>query len=413
MTSVIEDKIETSQQNDNSNRKNNNSVSISVSDIEARNKRIQSEMVERDQVATTNKIQNITLAREWAYNLEMLVDNRLVPWGKETIFSTIHMNLRRQGMSAYGLQNVYEAFRSPEYDKYKFQKALDIVNKRAQTWTNQTIEEINKLLAEEEAAYNSQINDAFLTIETHFKNPSVQDKMQKYFNQYEKEQKKAKQQVKDLDKICMEHPEPQISNFYDALKYMVKVGEETIDRVFNYPPLNFGDDHYYTRGVMLYTKWLKSIADLKNSRSNYSWIDIIIEQYNQSTHSAMSKSKIEALFRDKSYRHLKGTMRKVTREQIDAKAPIIIDLAREIVELAPLIIGVEFGGLIRDVFKELIEEEHPLILIIASRVIENTEILLGPDLYKDLCQAGWNAGFHVRRHDKLSESAFGNSTLAN
>lgn len=383
------------------------SIQISVSDIETRNNRIKREMIEVGGAANTQKERIVTLVKEWAYNLELLVDNKLVQWGKDVIYSTILANLHKDGMSDVGMQYVYDVFKNPDFNRFKVSKNLPSSSPAPLT---SLLAQQKKALEIEKQASEIQVNDAIYTLELHTDNARVKEWKRKQLVILEKEVRKEKQLQKDLDKICMEHPEPQISSFYDALKKLSKVSDIVAERVRKYPPLSKDDDQYFTSGVMLYLRWLQSIADLKNSRSNYSWIDIKMEQNNQSTHSAMSKSKIEAMFRSEEFKNLQGMMRKVTREQIDAKAPVIIDIARQVTLCAAILWG-EMGAVIRDVFQELIDEGHPLLLNIASRIIENSKPLITIDIYKDMCQAPWNAGFHVRRHDKLSESAFGNASL--
>jgi hypothetical protein len=312
-------------------------------------------------------------------------------------------------MSAAGMVSVYEVFKNPDFNRFRLIKKNTNSTKLSEPQLAKP--EIKKLYEVEKAAENIQVNDAIYIFEAYPDNEKVKEWRQRNFTQYEKEVKKNKQLQKDLEKICMEHPEERISSFSEALKRLSKIADIAAQRVEKYPPKNDKDDQYFTQGVLLYTKWIQSIADLKHSRSNYSWMDIGIEQDSQSTHSAMSKSKIEAMFASPEFKHLEGLLRKVTREQIDAKKPIIIEIAKQVTICAAMLLG-EIGAVIRDVFQTLIDEEHPQLLVIASKINENTVPLITIDIYKDMCQAPWNGGFHIRRHDKLSESAFGNSTLA-
>lgn len=219
--------------------------------------------------------------------------------------------------------------------------------------------------------------------------------------QFDKENKRSKQALKDLDKICIVKPEPRDSNLSEALFHLAKIAEEAGKRIVTYPPSSIEDDLYYRNGISILIDYLKSLADMKWSRSVYSWIDIDNEKHTQSTHSAMSKSKIESI---------KGELRKVTREQIDSKDPVIIELANRIVEASEFIVGKQ-GLIIKNIFESLLDGENPAVLEVALRIIENAPFLIALDIYKDKCQAPYTADFHLRRHDKLSESAFGNSTM--
>lgn len=355
---------------------NSETVEISSSDLEIRNNTIAKEIVAEGDKAMTQKMKIVTLAREWAYNLEQMVDRDLVLWPKDTIYGTILENLRKQGISAVGRIHIYEAFSSPEYNKYRRYRKISTsasvkaVEPQIAPPTPSPLV-LKKIYDEEKAADDIQVNDALFIIEQNLEHDTVKAHLQKHFVQYEKEQKRSRQQEKDLSKICMEKPEPRESRLSEMLKHLAVLTEIAADRVETYPPKTEEDDIYFKNGVSILIDWMQSIADLKWSRSIYSWIDIDNEKHTQSTHSAMSKSKIESA----SIKHpeINGMLRKVTREQIDAKDPIILDLAARIIEACPFLIAL--------------------------------------DIYKDSCQAPWNGGFHLRRHDKLSESAFGNSSL--
>ena len=390
-----------------------NSIEISARDLELRNDRIGNMIVDKSHTAMSQKLEIRTLSLEYASNLEEMVDRKLVPWPKDTIFNTILENLNRKGITAVGKSYVYEAFNHEEYDRFKtIKKQGWRTSNNNNSSSNNNTKNQQQQCTHEKAAITSQINDALLVLEQNYDNPLIKERLAKYFAQYEKETRREKQQTKDLDRICMEHPEPQITSFYEALKKLAKTADIAAQRVLNYPPTDAHDDQYYTRGVLLYLKWLESIADLKQSRSNYSWIDIQIEKNSQSTHSAMSKSKIEAM--SIKIKELNGMLRKVTREQIDAKEAEIIQLAKDLITMAPEITGDFTWHIIREVLDELIEEGHHLVLPVAISVIQKLgPILIAFDHYKDKYQAGWNGGFHLRRHEKLSESAFGNSTMTN
>lgn len=389
-------------------------VEISKTDIELRNNRIVNEIINESDKAMNQKLKIKTLVLEYADNLEQLVERKLVPWSKEMIFSIIMNNLQVKGISSVGVYYVYQAFNHPEFNKFKYfrnhgwhPKQQQQQQQQQQLQQKQQSQEVKKLCEAEKSAISIQINDALFTLEQNFDNPLVKERLEKYFIEYEKQKKKAKNHEKDLSRICMEKPEPKDSNLQEMLMYLSKLAEKAASRVHDYPPLNEQDDIYFKNAVSLITDWIQSIADLKWSRSIYSWVGIELEKENQSTHSAMSKSKIEC--RSNLIAEINELMRKVTREQIDAKHPIIIKIASLITRLAEFTLG-PIGRTINYVFHNLIEENHPLLLEIAARIIENCYPLAAISIYKDDCQAPWNGGFHVRRHDKLSESAFGNST---
>ncbi|MDR4490841.1 MAG: hypothetical protein R2685_08060 [Candidatus Nitrosocosmicus sp.] len=409
--------------------KHQETIDISKTDLEIRNDTLANEIVNESDKAMNQKLKIKTLVLEYADNLEQMVERKLVPWSKEMIFSIILNNLKIKGISYVGEQYVYGAFNYPEYNKFKYfrnhgwnqqqkqqgqqqDKEDDNNKKQIPTTTTTktktvTAEQNNKFVDIEKAVISSRVNDALLTLEQNLDHPAVIERLEKHYLRIDKERKKAKQQERDLAKICMEKPKPRESTLQELLLQLEKICPVAATNVFNYPP-DPKDDLYFKQAVSIIIEWVQSLADRKWSRSIFSWIDIQLERTEQSTHSAMSKSKI--FCRSDILQELNEMQRKVTREQIDAKHPVIIGMAKRLTEMAEFVLGGPWA-IIKEVFAELIEQEHPLVLTIASRIVQRCPPLIAMAYYKDTYQAPWNAGFHVMRHDKLSESAFGNSTM--
>jgi hypothetical protein len=414
--------------NTSSSVKQQQTIDVSKTDLEIRNDTIANEIVDESDKAMNQKLKIKTLVLEYADNLEQMVDRKLVPWQKEMIFSIILNNLRLKGITGVGEQYVYAAFNYPEYNKFKYYKnyawnsntnpaATTTQKKQLQQQSDnnkssllpsaQVVNQDSKFLDIEKTVISSRVNDALLTLEQNLDHPSVIERLEKHYLRIDKERKKAKQQERDLAKICMEKPKPRESTLQELLLQLEKICPVAATNVFNYPP-DPKDDLYFKQAVSIIIEWVQSLADRKWSRSIFSWIDIQLERTEQSTHSAMSKSKI--FCRSDILQELNEMQRKVTREQIDAKHPVIIGMAKRLTEMAEFVLGGPWA-IIKEVFTELIEQEHPLVLTIASRIVQRCPPLIAMAYYKDTYQAPWNAGFHVMRHDKLSESAFGNSTM--
>jgi len=401
--------------------KQQETIDVSKTDLEIRNDTIANEIVNESDKAMNQKLKIKTLVLEYADNLEQMVERKLVPWQKEMIFSIILNNLKLKGISYVGEQYVYGAFNYPEYNKFKYfrnhgwntqqkqqgQQGQEKEDNKKQSTTVTLEQNHNKFVDIEKAAISSRVNDALLTLEQNLDHPFVIERLEKHYLRIDKERKKAKQQEKDLSRICMERPEPRESTLQELLLQLEKICPVAATNVFNYPP-DPKDDLYFKQAVSIIIEWVQSLADRKWSRSIFSWIDIQLERTEQSTHSAMSKSKI--FCRSDILQELNEMQRKVTREQIDAKHPVIIGMAKRLTEMAEFVLGGPWA-IIKEIFAELIEQEHPLVLTIASRIVQRCPPLIAMAYYKDTYQAPWNAGFHVMRHDKLSESAFGNSTM--
>ena len=200
-----------------------NSVEVSKSDLELQNDTLANEIVDKSHKAMSQKIEIKTMVLNYADNLEQLVEKKYYTWPKEFIFSIILENLSRKGISIVGRQYIYEAFNSEEYDKFKLIKKHGWHANKEQNQPPQNTAPINNLITQEKAALSSQINDAMLVLEQNYENPQVKERLSKYFTQYEKENRKEKQQNKDLDRICMEKPESEISSFSEALHRLSKL----------------------------------------------------------------------------------------------------------------------------------------------------------------------------------------------
>ncbi|MDN5844739.1 MAG: hypothetical protein L0H53_00520 [Candidatus Nitrosocosmicus sp.] len=347
------------------------------------------------------RLKMITLER--AFDMETLVSRREkgYEYPVDVIFSIIYWNYQRLGMSASGLEYTREIFADKQYDKYKSGIYLkQTLQNRARQDIPLNIATLEQLQAIEIESENIAIRKALATIEANMDNPLLKEKIPVYSSQILKEEKKEKEELKELETVRISKPEPRETKFSDILGEISQLAEKAQERVIAYPPSD-EDDLYLKNGMSIIRDYLRSISDLKFCRSMYSWFDIVFEKYSQSTHSAMSKSKILSIMNE---------ARKVTREQIDAKDPILIKIAARITGAAPFVLG-GVGMLIKDVFADMIETENPALIHVAIRIIELAPYLLSQDAYKDKYQAPYTADFHKRRHNKLSESSFGNSTM--
>jgi len=347
------------------------------------------------------RLKMITLER--AYDMETLVTRREkgYEYPVDVIFSIIYCNYQRLGMSASGLEYTREIFSDKQYDKYKSGAYMKLtLQNRSRQQPLPNIAALEQLQAVEMEATDNAVKKALSVIEQHIDHPLLKEKIPAYSSMLLKDEKKEKEEIKELETVRIHKPQPRETRFSDLLGEISQLAEKAQERVIDYPPSE-EDDLYLKNGMSIIRDYLRSISDLKYSRSIFSWFDITFEKHSQSTHSAMSKSKILSIM---------GEVRKVTREQIDAKDPILITLASKVLDICPFILG-SVGQLIKDVFTDMIETENPALIHVAIRIIELCDPLLQMDIYKDKYQAPFTADFHIRRHDKLSESAFGNSTM--
>lgn len=360
-----------------------------------------SEAIECDISSENSRLRLKMIALERAYDIEILVNRKVkgYEFPVDVIFSIIYENYKRKGMSRSGLDYIREIFSDPKFDIYK-----SGIYSRPQTPRTlkqvQTSSGKDKLLAGEIESSDNAVKNAIAIIEQNLDHPLLREKLPKYYSIFDKEARKLKALEKELDTFRIVKPEPRETSLSDVLGEIHQLSGEAQKRVIAYPPSK-EDDAYLANGLSILRDYMRSLADLKHSRSIFSWFGIVFEKHSQSTHSAMSKSKILSIM---------GEVRKVTREQIDAKDPVLITLASKIVDIAPFLLG-QAGYAIREVFEEMIDTDNPALIHVAIKAIEMCIPLMTMDIYKDKYQAPFTADFHIRRHDKLSESAFGNASL--
>lgn len=311
---------------------------------------------------SSSKIKEAVLRK--AYNINILIKNypNLYDFGPESIFSAIMSEYQRKGVSKTTLRTIYKAFEDPEYDIYK----THVYNtaKRRQT------EQLEQAQGEK-YIIDIQMQEHIEFMNAHIDHPRVQSWLQQQAKAITKKEVREKKELEDEEKITLPRPEwlppgveGQESLTSNAAQKLSKAWHNIAIRIYQYPPKSKQDDKFYAEGIETMHALIVPGTDLKYVRDTLSYLDITLEKETQSVHSAMSKSKILTP---------SGKYRKVTREQIADIAPQMILLSIHIVENIP--------GFIKFCLY-LLREQKP-----------------------------YSGEFHLNRHDKLSESAFGKSSL--
>jgi hypothetical protein len=362
----------TTMSNTNSNTTNSrsNSVIIVIDKLEKRNSDLENQIVELDQHLYTNKLRLQEISLEYALNLELLIDNnpQNYPYPKSCIFSTLLHKFKKKGINQYTINQIYEIFKDPQYDKYKphiYNRDKNKNTTPANTPpTNNTNN--NNIYSAEKQAIDSQVFDKLYFIESNIDHPQIQTFLEKQVKQIKKEDTKQRKEKEDSEKVTIPTPNEtgRTSALYEAIRELINTLDDVSIRVWKYPPTDPQDDQYYAEGVSIMSDLLVPGTDLKYVRDTLSYFDIIFEMKTQSIHSAMSKSKI---------RTPSGKWRKVTREQI--------------------------------------ADIEPQILLLALQAIEKIPWLFRLFIYLATYQKPYTGEFHLDRHDKLSESAFGKSSF--
>jgi hypothetical protein len=332
---------------------------------------------------TYNKIKEAVLRK--AYNMRLLIKYYpdLYPYKENSIYSAIIEDYRRRSVSRTTLDTVRDAFKDPEYDCYK-SHVYNTAKRRSLLQQNTEIseQELQEQSTGEKYSADVRIGYTLEFLENNRDHPKFQTWIEQQVKEHLKQQSKVKKTLEDEDKITIPRPElgetEQAEERPDWVPANVtgrmsltaaeayKMSEAWKDiaiRIYQFPPLNEKDDEFYSGGIETMHALIVPGTDLKYVRDTLSYLDITLEKETQSVHSAMSKSKILTP---------SGKYRKVTREQIADIAPQMILLSIHIVEKIPGFIAFCLY---------LLREQKP-----------------------------FSGEFHLNRHDKLSESAFGKSS---
>lgn len=308
-----------------------------------------------------------SLVKQQAYLLEQLsiYYPHLYNYPVNTIYDTIISDYTRNHCTAHTLWLIRDAFKYPESNKYKQHVYDSRSRKPDETY------DISKYGMNEKRLEDSQVFDAIHYLESNIENPTIQNYLLTKHREMSKLETKTRKEIEDSQKETMPKPDHvpddqdgKWSHTWQALKGFEDIISEAAKRVWRYPPAKEEDDEFYSRGIETFSAMWIPGTDLKYVRDTLSYFDIVYEMKEQSIHSAMSKSKIQTP---------KGKWRKITREQI-------ADIA-------------------------------PQVLLLASKFVEDTPGLIHFLLYLLLDQKPHSGTFHINRHSKLSESAFGKGSF--
>jgi hypothetical protein len=302
-----------------------------------------------------------------AYNMNLLIKHypQLYPYRQCSIFSAIFEKYRKKSVSSATLDTIRYAFRDPEYDIYKI---LVYQTKKRKLATDQEVQEEGM---GEKYATDLRVSEIIHFMDENADHPKLKAYMEQKSKEHVKSETRERKEREDEDKITIPRPdwlppgvEGQTSLTSEAAHKMSEAWHDIAVRIFQFPPKQEEDDRFYSEGIETMHALLVPGTDLKYVRDTLSYLDITYEKETQSIHSAMSKSKILTP---------SGKFRKVTREQIADITPQMLLLSIHIIE--------KFPGFIKFCLY-LIREQKP-----------------------------FSGEFHLNRHSKLSESAFGKSSL--
>ena len=336
---------------------------LQIEDLEHRHNFIKSRVLQIDRVIHPSKIELQSLILEQIDVLDKLRVHypHLYQYPQNTIFDAIVLDYKRQGISSTTLAMIYKICQFPEFNKYKSliyskQKTPPLPTNDYQYQGERHIVDVQAL-------------DVIAYMEANMEQPVIKAWFERKVKETKKEETTKKKEAIEETRSTIPRPpwlegQPgRDSALSLALVEFHKTIQDCATRVYQYPPKEEQDDQWYAQGIRTLNALFTPGSDLKYVRDILSYLDISYEKHSQSIHSAMSKSKI---------RTATGRLRKLTREQIADIDPKLILLAIHILEVIP--------GLI-EFCMYLLYEQKPYV-----------------------------GDFHLDRHNKLSESAFGSES---
>lgn len=344
-------------------------------DLEQRNNSLYEKGIELDIKNRENDLSLREIVIELKDNIIELIDNEVEGYKGypyNSIFSMVMTNFRKRGMSASTLRRLYNIFSTPEMSDFRYninKKNGFFYTELARQYAEQ--KQVDLDISTEKAAEDIEINDAILILENNKESYRVKEYIKRHAQELERKEIHQRRLSQEAEKIKIPLPQwvdqsqgGNKSMTFDALVYFRDIIENCANRVFQYPPNNEEDDRYYYQGIMALARTFEPGSDLKFTRDLTGYFDIGYESDTQSVHSAKSKSIIITP---------SGQERKMTREQV----PVV----------------------------------RNRYWIVASDIVNNLPGVTHFQDYLRRHQKPYVNEGHVARHDKLSESAFGNSSL--
>lgn len=337
---------------------------IEYDELVDRNRALYDKGIELDASFTQNNQSFKEVCLELKDNLEKLILSKAPGYNYpvNAIVSTIVTTFQKMGMSSTGIKRIYDVFAPEEYNDYK----LHIYHHELQNQNLDTIKGMGEM-----TMANLKIKEAIAVIKANPDNAAVMSLKQELAKEEYKKEVKQRREREESEKIRIPLPDwidkekgGADSETLQALLNLNTTIKQCCQGVFRWPPATDKDDEFYADGINTLTKAFEPGADAKYARDTLSYLDIVHERYSQSDHSAESKSKIQTA---------RGDFRGMTREQIAAFAEKWLLFCHDALEKLP---GVyHFNMYLREVQKR------------------------------------YSADWRILMHPKLSESAFGNSSL--
>lgn len=278
------------------------------------------------------------------------------------IIPTIIDSFKRKSAKDSTITKIYNVFAFAEYDQFKTnpfrprkKEGVSVDNNNNNT----------QLIQSEKHVIDSQIPTVLNFINSNMDHPLIKAAIERHAEMLLQKKIKERKEKEQEEKIRMPLPENtgKESLTSQATKEHIQAWENIHARMLKYPPADPELDAWIAERINLGTAMIIPGTDLKYSRDLYSYFDMSYEKETQSVHSSQSKSKIKTAT---------NRYRKVTREHIGDISPTFLVLAYDIVQKIPEI----------DALQHYLRE----------------------------CQKPYNGDWHLNRHDKLSESAFGKSS---
>lgn len=298
-----------------------------IKEIKERNKKLESDLLQIDQHIYNEEISFKQSTREWAYNLEQLYLIEDTAYLIPLIYSVISKELRRQGLSDNRIDYVYKIFQDPDMQHFRISTNEDCkVIKQGLATTSNIVDTVAREQYEYESMLYHQIASfikyvepnllirdlfQFLVMEVQEQAPKLIDKADRAGIVIPGRQKKEKPSG------IQYNTEPNDTELIEWLDLWITEMQKLRDKML-YTEYSTEQAEYWSRGIKVFVRLLRSMSNDKYARSWYEWLHIVYEKYRQSKHAASSHSGVVGT---------DGKVRTVTRESITENDPKMLSQA--------------------------------------------------------------------------------------
>jgi len=272
------------------------------------------------------------LVLQMASNLQELYTFGEFQYPISCIYSVITRNLELKGVSIGTRHRVWEIFSQPDNRKYMYStNELALIsdskeNQIVETELKQFSEQVKQAFDVIEQASNIVKNDAKTRQILQDVTIKVGELAPKLVDKCDKAGICLPQRTQKEEPVRIRKEDPADNDLTGWLTLLIEELTKVRDKFLVYRTKDPAEMRHFCAGVKVHVQLLRSLSNDKWARNIWYWLGVIKQKVDQSNHSAQSMSGIFGRITGK---------RNLTREQIKAKTPMVLQFAQEFIENSP------------------------------------------------------------------------------